>query len=198
MGKMSRKRSAEVAGHAASCAACAAALKEILALSKETERVAAEIAAYHGRRASARSGSGTERAFSLWPVSRPAFALVAAILVVASLIVSIPRLLDRSATRGAPETGIVLLSPLKGEPARDPLDFRWQGLAGADHYTVEVFDSTFRLLWRSGQVNGTEISLQAGGVPRFIAGEAYYWKVTAVANGRPEVQSKLAEFSVRR
>ncbi len=198
MGRMPRKRRAEVAGHAATCAACAAALKEIFALSKETERVAAELAAYQRRRAPTPSGSKTEKAFSLWPVARPAFVLAAGIFVVASLIVSVPKLLDRSGTRGAPEAGIVLVSPLKAEPARDLLAFKWQGPADADHYTVEVFDRTFRLVWRSGWVTGTETRLQADAARRIIPGESYYWKVTAVTGGRLELQSKLAEFFVMR
>jgi hypothetical protein len=124
--------------------------------------------------------------------------LAAGIFVVAALIVSVPKLLDRSGTRGAPEAGIVLVSPLKAEPAPDGLDFRWQGLAGTDHYTVEVFDRTFRLVWRSGWVTGTETRLQAETARLIVPGEAYYWKVTAVTNGRQEVQSKLAEFLVTR
>jgi hypothetical protein len=123
---------------------------------------------------------------------------LAGIFVVAALIVSIPRLLERSGTRGPTEARIVLVSPLKAEATRDSLDFKWQSLAGADHYTVEVFDRTFRLVWRSGRVTGTETRLQAEAAQRIIPGEAYYWMVTAVTNGRPAVQSKLAEFSVTR
>jgi len=195
LGEMSGRERAEIVGHAADCAACSTALKEILALSAETDRSAAELHAF----AAGRKTDGARAGVASWarPVLKPAVAALAGVLVMAVLIVSIPRLLDRSGTRGGAEKGIFLISPLKAGVTRDGLEFKWQGLAGRDGYTVEVFDSSLKLVWRSGRVSGTEIRLPDEASRQIVPGAPHYWMVTASADGRPDIQSKLAEFSVR-
>lgn len=196
LGEMTGKERDEIVGHAANCTACAAALKPVLSLSVDIDRAAAELAACAGARKAERS---EDRAgFGRRPILKPAVAVLAGVFVIAVLIVSIPRLLVRSGTRGGTEARIALISPVQGEPAKDGLEFRWQGLAGADSYTVEVFDRSFQLLWRSGRVAGTEVRLPAEAGRLIQPGETYYWMVTAAADGRAEVKSKLAEFSVTR
>jgi hypothetical protein len=194
MEKVSRKERDEVVGHAANCVACAAALKQLLALSAETDRVAAEIEACYGYAEPGRSEA--KRSFWTRPVIKPAVAVLAGILLVAVLIESIPKLLNRSGTRGGTEARIALVSPVKGESIGDGLEFKWQGLAGAEHYSVEVFDKALKLVWRSGRAAGTEIRLPAEARGKLTPGETYYWMVTAITAGRAETKSTLAEFSV--
>lgn len=195
MGEMPGKERDEIVRHAANCSACAAALKHVLSLSAETDRAASELAAYRGERKPERS---QDRKVS-WgrPFMKPTVAVLAGIFVVAVLILSIPRLLDRSGTRGGTEARIVLISPVKAESLKDSLEFRWQSLVGASSYTVEVFDKSFRLLWRSERVTVNEIRPPADISRRLILGETYYWTVAAVTDNRAEIRSRLAEFSVK-
>jgi len=194
MGEMPRKERYEIVGHAADCAVCAAALKHVLSLSRETGRAAAEVAAYVGE---SKAEQSRDRAgFGRRPLMKPAIAVLPALFVIVVLIVFIPRLLNRSGTRGGTEARIVLISPVKAESPKEKLAFRWQRLAGVDAYTVEVFDKSFRLLWRSGRVAGTEARLPAETGARIKPGERYYWMVTAITDGGAEIKSKLAEFSV--
>jgi hypothetical protein len=129
---------------------------------------------------------------------KPAVAVMAGIFVLAVMTFSVFRLLDRSGTRGGPGARILLVSPVAGSLSREGLEFRWQSLAGADHYTVELFDKSLKLVWRSGQVSGNEVRPADGVGKGLTAGETYYWMVTAVTVDHSEIKSRLAEFSVKK
>lgn len=193
---MPGKERDEIVGHAANCAACAAALKDLLDISAETDRVAAEIKRSAGRRQAGESRGA--RVFWDRLIGRPAVAVMAGIFVLAVITFSVFRLLDRSGTRGGAEVRILLVSPVGGSFSRDGLEFRWQSLAGADHYTVELFDKSLKLVWRSGRVSGNELR-PADTVDKGLnAGETYYWMVTAVKGDQSETKSRLAEFSIKK
>jgi len=185
---------AEVVGHAADCSACATALKRLLSLAEDTDAAAAALAAELERRQ-----PGTPRPHeTFWARFglRQAVAAMTVILAVAVLAVFVPKLLVRTGTRGGSGAGIVLTSPGTGGTPRDGLVFKWQGLAGAEAYIVEVFDSSLRLVWRSGRLAGTEVRLPDEAARRLVPGGAYYWSVKTAGPGAPPVASKLAEFSV--
>jgi hypothetical protein len=191
-----RKERAEILGHAANCAACVATLKNLLDISAETDRVVAKIKLSTERWQAGESG-GAKASWG-WLTQRPAVALMAGIFVLAVLTFSVFRLLDRSGTRGGPEVRVFLISPVAGSFLRDDLEFRWQSLAGADHYTVELFDKSLKLVWRSGPVLGNELRLTDTVDKGLSVGETYYWMVTAVKSDHSEIKSRLAEFSVKK
>jgi hypothetical protein len=190
------KERAEIVEHAANCAACAATLKDLLAVSAETDRVATEIIHSAGRGET----GGSRGAKTFWGrlTERPAVAVMAGIFILAIITFSAIRLLDRSNTRGGPEARILLVSPVAGSLSRDGIEFRWESLAGADHYTVELFDKSLKLVWRSGPVSGNEVRPADGVGKDMSAGETYYWIVTAVTGDHSEIKSRLAEFSVKK
>lgn len=190
-----RERS-EIVGHAANCAACAAALKDLLDVSAETDRVASEITRSPGRGPSGESRGA--RAFWGRLAGKPAVAVMAGILVLAAMTFSVWKLLDRPGTRGGPEARLLLVSPVGGSLSRGGLEFKWQGLAGADFYRVELFDKSLQLVWRSGKVSGNDVRPPDGVGEGLNAGQPYYWMVTAVTVDRLEIKSKLAEFSVKK
>ncbi len=190
------KERAEIVGHAANCAACAAALKHLLEVSAETDRVAAEIKRSAGR---GQVGEPREtRPFLVRLTGKPAAAVMAGIFVIAVIAFSIWKLPDRSGTRGGPGARILLVSPVGGSFSKDGLEFRWESLAGADHYRVELFDKSFKLVWRSDQVSGSRVRPADGVGEGLTAGETYYWLVTAVTVDRSEIKSRLAEFTVKK
>jgi hypothetical protein len=195
MGKVSKKERAAIVGHAANCAACAAALKSLLQVSRETDRVAAGLEAYAGHHRT--EWRWSERAHGVRPFLKPAVAAAAGVLLITVLILTIPGLLERSGTRGSTGAEIALLSPGGAVSIGDGLEFRWQRTSGAEFYTVEIFDRSFQPLWRSGRLAGTEVRLPAEAVGLLKRGESYYWTVTAAAGNETEIKSRLAEFSVR-
>jgi hypothetical protein len=191
-----RKERDEIVGHAANCAACAAALKNLLDVSAETDRVAAEIKRSVGRGQAVESKGA--KAFWGRLAGKPAFAVIAGIFVLAVMIFSVFKFLDRTGTRGGPEARIILVSPVAGSLSRAGLEFRWEGLAGADHYRVELFDSSLKPVWRSGPITGNEVRPADGVGNGLNVGETYYWMVTAITVDRSEIKSRLAEFSVKK
>ncbi len=185
---------AEIVRHAADCPACAAALKRLLSLAEDTDKAAAAVAAKFERRRPwpPRPREAFWARFGL----RQAVAVMTVVVAVAALAVFVPKLRVRTGMRGGPEAGIALISPGQGGTPRDGLVFKWQGLAGADAYTVEVFDSSLRLVWRSGRLTATEVRIPDEDARRLVPGDAYYWMVKTAGPGAPPVGSKLAEFSV--
>jgi hypothetical protein len=190
------KERAEIVGHAANCAVCAAALKDLLNISAETDRVAAEIKRSAGRERTGKSRGAT--ALWGWITGRPAVAVIAGIFVLVVLTFSVIRVLDQSGTRGGPGVRVLLVSPNSGSFSRDGLEFRWQSLAGAAHYRVELFDKSLKLIWRSGPVSENELRPADVVGKALNPGETYYWMVTAVRDDHSEIKSRLAEFSVKK
>ncbi|MGA2532160.1 MAG: hypothetical protein ABSG19_03890 [Candidatus Aminicenantales bacterium] len=186
----------EIVGHAANCAACAAALKDLLDISAETERIADEFKRAAGRG----QAGGATGAKPFWGqlTRKPAVAVMAGIFVLAVVTFSVFRLLDRSATRGGPAARILLVSPVDGPLSREGLEFRWDSVAGADHYRVELFDKSLKLIWQSGRVSGNEVRPADGVGKDLNAGETYYWMLTAVKADRSEIKSRLAKFSIKK
>jgi hypothetical protein len=197
MGEMSRHERDEIIGHAADCSACAAALQRLLSLSAEAERAAADFWAISGRQKAERARA--RAAFWKRPVFVPVAAISIGLLLFAASILLVPGFVSRSGTRGATVAGVVLVSPVEERvSAGGVVVLKWEGVAGAASYTIEVFDRSMSLLWRSGRTAGTEAGLPVETVRKMAPGETYYWRVTALSEDRRETKSKLAEFSIAR
>jgi len=197
LGAMSRRERNEIVGHAADCSACAAALKRLLSLSAEAERAAADFRTLSGGRKAERARA--RAAFWRRPAFVPVAALSAGLLLFATSILLVPGFLSRSGTRGAAKAGVVLVSPVEERvSAGDGVVFRWKGLAGAASYTIEVFDGSMNLIWRSGRTAGTEAGLPVETARKMVPGGTHYWRVTALTEDRRETKSKLTEFSIAR
>jgi hypothetical protein len=197
MTRLSRKERAEIIGHAANCAICAAALKNVLELSGEMDRFAAELAAFSENRQD-NTSHGKRAVYRAWLTRKPAVAVLIGIFAIAVLALSVSRLIDTYGTRRGPGTRVILISPVKPSLSGNGLQFQWESLTGADHYIVELFDKSLNLVWRSNPVHGVEVR-PAGGVDKNIhPGEAYYWTVTAVTSNHTIIKSRLAEFSVKK
>jgi hypothetical protein len=195
MGDMSPHERDEIVGHAADCSACAAALKRLLSLSAEAERAAADFGALLGRRKAKRAQA--RDAFWKRPIFVPVAAISAGILLLTTSILLIPGFMSRSGTRGVAKAGVVLVSPVEERVSTGAgVVLKWEKLAGATSYTIEVFDRSMSLLWRSGRTAGTEAGLPAETVRKMVPGETYFWMVTALTEDRRETKSKLAEFSI--
>ena len=86
----------------------------------------------------------------------------------------------------ARENTFALLGPSGTVIATDRPNLRWQALAGAESYTVSVFDADFNLVTRSTPILVTEWT-----TPSLRRGMIYSWEVVAVRNGQ-EVRSPVA------
>jgi len=86
----------------------------------------------------------------------------------------------------AGENKFSLLGPYGTVIATDQPNLRWQALAGAESYTVSVFDADFNRVTRSAPQTATQWT-----TPALRRGMIYSWEVVAVRNGQ-EVRSPVA------
>jgi hypothetical protein len=86
----------------------------------------------------------------------------------------------------AGENKFSLLGPSGTVIATDQPNLRWQALAGAESYTVSVFDADFNRVTRSAPQTGTQWT-----TTKLQRGMIYSWEVVAVRNGQ-EVRSPVA------
>jgi hypothetical protein len=86
----------------------------------------------------------------------------------------------------AGENKFSLLGPSGTVIATDQPNLRWQALAGAESYTVSVFDADFNRITRSAPQTGTQWTST-----KLQRGMIYSWEVVAVRNGQ-EVRSPVA------
>jgi len=86
----------------------------------------------------------------------------------------------------AGENKFSLLGPSGTVIATDQPNLRWQALAGAESYTVSVFDADFNRVTRSSPQTGTQWTST-----KLQRGMIYSWEVVAVRNGQ-EVRSPVA------
>jgi hypothetical protein len=196
MTEVPRKEKAEILRHAANCPACAGALKGLLCISAEVTKLAeqVEILSKSGRGCA----SPEKKTFWAWIVKKPLAATLMGLAAMAVIAVYVTQPRNKSAKRSEPGVGIQMISPVKTSLPEATVQFKWESLANADYYIVELFDKTLKLVWRSGLLYGNETPL-AGGVSKdMIPGETYYWTVTAVMTDHIEIKSRMAEFSIRK
>jgi len=89
---------------------------------------------------------------------------------------------------------VTLIEPAPGSSSGHISLFRWEPVAGADGYRVQVTAATDqRVVWDSPVITGTEADL-----PNTIAlePESYYWQVTALKGGQVLVASAPSRFLV--
>lgn len=84
-------------------------------------------------------------------------------------------------------------------PKRDsvggvPEKFEWTSVAGADHYTVGLWNEVDRMIWKQ-DVGTSSIAWPAG---QTLDMGTYYWSVTAWSKDRAIAASGLAAFVVIR
>ncbi len=190
-----RKERTAILEHAAECPDCARALKCALGMSDEADAFIARLKAL-GRTKPADEPPARGVFARLMP--KPALAVAGAFFVVAAIGFGVLRLMRSSGVRGGESHAVRMIAPLDSAVRLDDVRFRWEAAEGADHYFVEVFDSAFRLLWRSGSLKAAETDLPSEARREVVPGGTYFWLVTAVTRDARQLRSGLAEFSVKK
>lgn len=84
-------------------------------------------------------------------------------------------------------------------PARDsvgvaPKTFTWTAVAGADSYSIGVWNEVDMLVWRQNNIPATSVT-RPDDVP--LEPGTYFWSVSALKNGEELADSGLSAFVVR-
>jgi len=87
---------------------------------------------------------------------------------------------------------IQLISPVS-EVREESIEFVWRPSPIADHYVVELSDTSYRLIWRSPPVREVELRLPDAVRRQLQRGELYLWQVRGFDAEAREVANSLFE-----
>lgn len=194
--RASRKARARLLAHIASCGDCALVLQSILRLSREIDRLTIGPEALQ----SCAQNEATKKDPRRSELRRRVIVTALAGLIGLTVITySVVKLIDRPAFRGTRMFQIKLISPKQGASlVADDINFKWAIVPKAMRYTVELFDKSLAKIWHTGSLTNTATELPAEARGVVLAGETYFWRVTAVLEDGEELLSRLSEFSLRR
>ena len=181
-GRKERRRTLD---HIAGCGECAQILKSLLRLSDEVDRIIGK--------------PEPLRKPKLIPGRRTALAALAGLAGLLVVTYAVIRLTERPAVRGTTGVEVRLVSPKTGAAlAGADIELRWEAVPKAAGYRVELFDKSLAKLWGSAALTEVRLRLPAEARATLREGETYFWRVTATLDDDQKLQSKLAEFSIRK
>src|SRR5262249_10469441 len=96
-------------------------------------------------------------------------------------------------TRGGGALPEIAAEAPKGALDAPPSGFAWRTIPGGDAYRVRLFHDDGRLVWTSAEVAAPPLAWPAEAA---TPPGAYYWKVEALAAGRPIAESRLVDFTL--
>lgn len=92
--------------------------------------------------------------------------------------------------------GIQLIAPT-GDVAAPPAELRWEPVAGAARYEIELREVDGTVVWRGSQAE-THVTLPAGVAAQIVPGRTFLWHVKATtSDGAVLAESETGRFRVR-
>jgi hypothetical protein len=86
------------------------------------------------------------------------------------------------------------ISPARDSVGAAPRTFTWTAVAGADSYSIGVWNEVDMLVWRQNNIPATSVT-RPDDVP--LEPGTYFWSVSALRNGEELADSGLSAFVVR-
>jgi hypothetical protein len=102
-----------------------------------------------------------------------------------------------SAAGAAAESKVATIdhvSPAVDAIGRAPARFVWTAMAGADSYSIGVWNEVDQIIWRQDHITGTSVD-RPDDVP--LDPGTYLWAVSALRDGQLIGETGLAHFVVR-
>jgi hypothetical protein len=86
------------------------------------------------------------------------------------------------------------LTPARDSVGSAPSRFTWTSIAGADSYSIGVWNEVDVMVWRQNNIPTTSVTM-----PEEVRLEpgTYFWSVSALRDGQQVAESGLAAFVVR-
>ena len=119
----------------------------------------------------------------------------AAILLIILTALFIPSRFSRNVfqERTSSDKGFAVFQPWNLTRQR-PVVFRWQSLAQADHYELEILDLGLETVFSQGGITSAQYSLPEEVFFRLHKGRTYFWKVKAHLKGGQSLESEFGKF----
>jgi len=189
--KQTRKKM-RIVDHVTRCSACAKEFEFMLELRRYEDKLALQFREARPQGPSSLPSGLTSSLF--W---KYASSIIGMALIFTFLGIIIKELAREDLTR-ATRSCIELIQPEQGRPATLPLIFKWQMIARAKTYILEIFDESLLPFWKSSAVPTTIIVLPDDVIARLLPGQAYYWTVTAFSRDGKLAESGFFSFSISR
>jgi hypothetical protein len=191
LGEAEREERQRIVDHVVRCLDCATVYRGLAELETEAREfdpgvparpVLGQAAWQSGLRPWGFLGGMAAAAALVWALARPALAPA-------------PPVATSPVMRGAEAARPRALAP-GGRQTSWPEAFRWEPLAGARAYRVELFDASATPVWQSAEMTETTLSWPAW---MMLKDGTYYWQVVAIPeSGRlaDGVASALVKFEI--
>lgn len=191
-----RKRS-HVMGHLANCSTCAREIifiNDLLKAEKNFDRKAAQVIAERHPTPSKKIPS-VRSPFPQFSWNRGVFATAAAFILVLSTIFLLV-LPNKPAIERSAILQLEQISPNDISLSLNELVFQWKDISASDYYTVEIFDDSLSLVWRSERMTENKIIPSAELKQRLKPKATYCWMVTSFFKNGKHVESPMAKFNL--
>ncbi|MGA2361484.1 MAG: hypothetical protein ABSG73_03395 [Candidatus Aminicenantales bacterium] len=183
----------KIIDHVTNCSSCAREFEFLLELQRYQKKMIQEVREAQSAESSPPSlRRSSQRVRLLWRFSS---AFIGIILVIASLATIVQKLGHEDQTR-AIRSFVGLMQPKPNQRVTLPLIFKWQEIAGAESYILELYDESLLPIWKSTATSATSFIL-----PHEITGQLqlnmpYYWMITAYAHNDKLAESNLWKFTI--
>jgi hypothetical protein len=198
--KSSRKLKTKIIDHITQCAPCAREFDLILTIKRSAGEMDREIMRLFG--ADNKSQESSVRRLKKMAFSRPIWKYAALAIGIVSLSLSVLTLLKTNPDsfiqgqngRGDLETDVRLVEPVNDEFKKSHLVFTWTDRKGANSYSLELYDESLRLIWKSPNVRETQYHLPPDISQKLEPFHTYFWMITVAMQNGTIIESPLAHF----
>jgi hypothetical protein len=187
--RRSRRQKAGLIDHITDCSACHEEFQAFLEMGRAEKRLIENV------RETYRSPVKSTRFSWNW---RLASALLALVVVVGLALFATSWLgvWKHSDERGRHSGQLRLLAPATRRAIRAPLRFEWETVPNAQHYIIEVFDSSLRPVWKSPPVTQNSCEIPAPAELTLPRKANYFWMLTAFLQDGTKAESSLEQFEL--
>jgi hypothetical protein len=187
------RKKMKIIDHVTNCSSCAREFEFLLELQRYEKKMIQEV------RESQSAESlppflfrSSQRMRLLWRFSS---VLIGIALVIVSLATIVQKLGREDQTRAA-RSFVRLIQPKSNQRVTLPLIFKWQGIAGAESYVLELYDESLLPIWKSTAIPATSFILPRAIASQLQLNRPYYWLVTVYGHNEKLAESNLSLFAI--
>lgn len=122
-------------------------------------------------------------------------ALVGMALVIIFLATIVQKLGREDQIR-ATRSSVQLIQPKANQRVTLPLIFKWQRIAGAESYILELFDESLLPIWKSSATSTISLMLPHEIASQLQLKKSYYWMLTVYGHKEKLAESNFLPFSI--
>ncbi|MCJ7582920.1 MAG: hypothetical protein MUP98_20580 [Candidatus Aminicenantes bacterium] len=196
--ELSEQKRRNVIDHLEGCSTCVQEIKfinEILTAEKNFDKETSHIIAQKNQT------SLKKRIFVKFPFQKLACSSKSVAAVLTIIILSASMIFLFKTNKPAVERSSILqlehISPNDKSLSLSELIFQWEKIPDFDYYTVEIFDDSLNLVWRSERIIENKIIPTTELKELLKKDTTYSWMVTSFLKNGKQIESPLAKFNLK-